>query len=299
MADFSTLIKPASSLCNMRCKYCFYADETSLRSTPCYGVMSKETSEKIIDRAYEFTQNGGVGFAFQGGEPTVAGLDYFTHFVDYAKRKRPENVKLNFSIQTNGLLIDENWCKLLAENDFLVGLSMDGPRDINDFSRIDASGEGTFDRVLKTAKLFKKHKVEFNILTVLTKQAAKHPTQLWNFYQRNGFDFAQIIPCLAPLDLVCYKPCELVSYRCKSVGTRLSDGKLEVAVSATAKLALYLVELLAGEGSVYGHKVGNAGLVGRISYLSLRIRYSLFELSHYVVLGIKDIHDGVLIGIRL
>ena len=200
MADFSTLIKPASSLCNMRCKYCFYEDETSLRSTPCYGVMSRETAEKIIDRAYEFTQNGTVGFAFQGGEPTVAGLDYFTHFISYAKEKRPEKVKLNFSIQTNGLLINENWCKLLSENNFLVGLSMDGPRDINDFSRVDASGDGTFDRVMKTARLFKKHKVDFNILTVLTKQAARHPTQLWSFYKKNGFDFVQIIPCLAPLE---------------------------------------------------------------------------------------------------
>lgn len=200
MPDFSTLIKPASSLCNLRCRYCFYADETTLRETPCYGIMTEETYKKIIDRAYEFTKSGRVCFAFQGGEPTVAGLDFFRGFTEYADRTKPAGVTLNYSIQTNGMLIDNDWCELLHKYNFLVGLSIDGPENINDFCRVDGAGKGSYDRAMASAKLLKKHKVDFNILTVLTKQAASHPKQLWNFYKRNGFDFAQIIPCLAPLE---------------------------------------------------------------------------------------------------
>ncbi len=200
MSNFSALIKPASSLCNLRCKYCFYADESSLRQTPSYGIMSEDTFKTIIDRAYEYTQNGIVTFAFQGGEPTVAGLDFFKEFTVYANLKKPEKVSLNFTIQTNGILIDDDWCELLKKQGFLVGLSVDGPKEIHDKNRIDASGEGSFSRVSKTLTLLKKHKVEFNILSVLTKQAAKHPQQLWNFYVKNGIDYVQFIPCLAPLE---------------------------------------------------------------------------------------------------
>lgn len=200
MADFSTLIKPASSLCNLHCAYCFYEDESAVRSTPSYGIMTDECAKKLIDRAYEFTNNGNVSFAFQGGEPTVAGIDFFESFIAYANEKKPQRVRLSFSIQTNGILLDERWCELFAKNNFLVGLSLDGPEEINDFCRKDKAGEGSYKRIMNAARLLKRHNVEFNILTVLTKQAARHPRQLWNFYERNSFDYIQIIPGLAPLE---------------------------------------------------------------------------------------------------
>lgn len=184
----------------MQCSYCFYADESAIRSIPSYGVMTYECAEKLIDRAFEFTDDGVVSFAFQGGEPTLAKIDFFEHFVSYASEKKPNKVKINYSIQTNGILLDDLWCELFAKNDFLVGLSVDGPEWINDFCRKDKQNTGSFRRIMKAARLLKKHSVEFNILTVLTKQAAKHPRQLWNFYSQNSFDYIQIIPCLAPLE---------------------------------------------------------------------------------------------------
>ena len=201
MPSFSTLIKPASSLCNMRCRYCFYCDEAENREIASYGIMSRETARSIIDRAFEYSGGrGNVSFAFQGGEPTLAGLPFFEDFVAYADEIKPEKVTLNYSIQTNGILIDEKWCDLFVRNRFLVGISVDGPENINDRCRIYPSGEGTFAKVADSIKLMKRLGVDFNILSVITKQSAAHPTQLWNYYKKNGFGFVQLIPCLAPLD---------------------------------------------------------------------------------------------------
>jgi len=184
----------------MRCRYCFYADECAVRSIKSYGIMSADTAHKVIDRAYELTSSGNVLFAFQGGEPLVAGYDYFTDFVAYAKKNKPVQVNLSFSLQTNGTPIDEKWCALFKENNFLIGLSLDGPENINDVCRVDAEKKGTYRRVVSAARMMKKAGVDFNILSVVTKYSAAHPLQVWKFYKQNDFGFVQFIPCLAPLE---------------------------------------------------------------------------------------------------
>ena len=165
MPPISVLIKPASSLCNMRCKYCFYADITDNREVKSYGIMSEETLENLIKKAFEYA-SGSATFAFQGGEPTLAGLDFYRKLLQLEQKYNVKKIPVQNAIQTNGYVIDEEWAKFLAENKFLVGLSLDGTRDIHDSLRVDAAGKGTFSRVEKTAKLFKKHGVEFNILCV-------------------------------------------------------------------------------------------------------------------------------------
>lgn len=194
MPAFSTLIKPASSNCNLGCAYCFYSDVSSCRATKSYGTMEHGTSHRIIDRAFEHINHSGhLIFAFQGGEPTLAGLEFFKAFVEYANTKKTKGVKINYSIQTNGLLIDSDWCRFFKQHDFLVGLSFDGTPDIHDFLRQNSSKQ-----VLAAARLLQEHNIDFNILTVVSKQVARHPKKVFDFLKQ--FDYLQFIPCLEPFN---------------------------------------------------------------------------------------------------
>ncbi|MDD3242558.1 MAG: SPASM domain-containing protein [Eubacteriales bacterium] len=210
----SMLIKPASSLCDMRCAYCFYADVSDLRQIKSYGIMTPDTAQALLRRAFEAAgERGEITFAFQGGEPTLAGLPFFKDFTAAARRLCPPSVSLHYAMQTNGLHLDEDWCALLREHRFLVGLSFDGTAALHDAQRPDASGAGTSRRVLQAARLLREQGIETNILCVVTEQAARHPQQIWNFCRRQGFDFLQFIPCLASLDEAAASPHALTPRR--------------------------------------------------------------------------------------
>ena len=118
------LIKPASGLCNMLCKYCFYHDELVHRDVPCRGIMQKNTVDALIEKVFE-QERQAVLFAFQGGEPMLAGMDFYKSFVKKVRESNKNKIKVNFAIQTNGLLLNAQWAKFLKENKFLVGLSYD------------------------------------------------------------------------------------------------------------------------------------------------------------------------------
>ena len=183
----------------MRCKYCFYHDVAENREIESYGIMSDETMKILIDRAFEFAGDGGaVSFAFQGGEPTVCGVEFFQKFVAYVKQKNTGRTRISYGLQTNGLNINEDYCRLFHENNFLVGLSMDGTKELHDLNRVDAKRNGTFSRVLKAAEMMTKYKVEFNILCVVSEQNAKKAETLYNFYKNHGFNYIQYIPQIAP-----------------------------------------------------------------------------------------------------
>jgi len=198
MEHLTVMIKPASSLCNMRCGYCFYCDVAENRDTKSYGLMADATAVNIIEEAFEAAARS-VSFIFQGGEPTLAGLDFFKSFTDTVNRLNKRNIKVFYSIQTNGLDISEDLAKFFKENSFLAGLSLDGNKETHDFLRVDASGNPTHSRVMKTAKLFDKYKVEYNILTVVTAYTVKHIEKIYGFFKTGGFQYLQFIPCLAPL----------------------------------------------------------------------------------------------------
>lgn len=199
MPPLNLLIKPASSLCNLRCMYCFYHSIAENREIESYGVMSLDTLETLVKKALEYA-DGLCTFAFQGGEPTIAGLPFFEKLIEYQTKYNTKNVQINNAIQTNGILINEKWAKFLAENNFLVGLSLDGPKDIHDANRINASGKGTFLKVMETAALFNKFKVEYNILFVVSSNVSRHAAKIYNFFKKNDFRYLQFIPCLDPLD---------------------------------------------------------------------------------------------------
>jgi len=198
MPPLSLLIKPASSLCNLRCKYCFYHSVAANREIEFYGIMSSETLEIIVKKTLEFSDDF-CTIAFQGGEPTLAGLDFFRKFTELQMKYNIKNVKINNTIQTNGIVIDDEWAKFLAENKFLVGISLDGPKEIHDANRCDAFSKGSFGKVMKTIALFEKYKVDYNILCVVNSYTARYINKVYNFYKKENFRFLQFIPCLDPL----------------------------------------------------------------------------------------------------
>lgn len=192
------MLKPASGLCNMKCKYCFYADETGKRSVADYGIMSEPTLKNVLKKALEAASQG-CTIMFQGGEPTLAGLDFFKRAVELSGELNVNHCRVDFAIQTNGLLIDDEWCEFFKKNNFLVGISVDGTKQIHDENRVDKNGRGTHSRVMQSVSLLKKHGVETNALTVVTANTARHYKQIYNYFTAEGLDYQQYIPCLEPL----------------------------------------------------------------------------------------------------
>ena len=199
MPPLSIMIKPASSLCNMRCEYCFYHNVTELREVSSFGVMTQDTADNLIEKALRFANGESVAFAFQGGEPLIAGLPYFKHFVEKVKSANKLNSQIYLSIQTNGTLVTDEWCEFFRDNNFLVGLSLDGSFERNKF-RVDEKRENTFYKILNTAEKFKRYTVDFNILTVLTGHCADNIEEIYKFFRSKGFRYLQFIPCLRPFD---------------------------------------------------------------------------------------------------
>ena len=200
MPALSVLIKPASSLCNMSCDYCFYCDEAQKRSQKSFGLMSEETLKNVI-RKTMLCADEMISYAFQGGEPTLRGLDFFKKVIEYEQQYNKKHIRVQNALQTNGYLIDQEWCKFFKENQFLIGLSVDGTPDIHNSLRHDRkTGADTFDRVLHSAHLMDEYGVDYNILTVVTPGIASNISQIYSYYRENGWNYQQYIACLDPLD---------------------------------------------------------------------------------------------------
>ena len=194
----NVLIKPASSQCNMHCDYCFYCDEAAEREQGSYGMMSEETLRNIIKKSL-FQARGTMNFAFQGGEPTLRGLAFFEKAVELEQKYNRNQVRVTNTLQTNGLGIDEKWCRFFAEHHFLIGISVDGIRKTHDRCRHTRDGKPTYDRVLQAVRLLEEYQVEYNILTVVNAYTAPHIRQIFETYQKNGWKYQQYITCLDPL----------------------------------------------------------------------------------------------------
>lgn len=199
MPPISVLMKPSSGMCNMKCDYCFYCDETQKRIQKSYGFMSEQTLKNVI-RKTMLRAEGAVSYAFQGGEPTLRGIEFFEKAVEFEKQYNKHGIRVNNALQTNGYLIDDAWCKFLKKNHFLVGLSIDGTKEIHDTYRHSKLGEPTFDRVKHAADLMDKYGVEYNILTVVNQKVASNVEEIYRFYKEQGWNYQQYIACLDPLE---------------------------------------------------------------------------------------------------
>ena len=194
MQPFTLLIKPSGSDCNLDCKYCFYKHRV-----PEIGHGKQRMSDEVLERFvkdYMQLRFPLAGFAWQGGEPTLMGLDFYKKVVELQKKYGSPGQQVGNSLQTNAILLDDKWCRFLHENNFLVGISIDGPKELHDYYRLDFSGSGSFDRVMRAFENCKKYKVEFNTLTLLNNRNADHPDQLFDFLIDNGVKFLQFIPCV-------------------------------------------------------------------------------------------------------
>ncbi|ONI41754.1 anaerobic sulfatase maturase [Candidatus Epulonipiscium fishelsonii] len=198
MPPLNVLMKPASSLCNMNCEYCFYFDEANKRAHSHFGMMSEITLKNIIRKTMLKAEHS-ITYAYQGGEPTLRGLDFFKTAIKFQKQYNRNGIKVFNALQTNGYEIDESWCEFFRENNFLMGVSIDGTKEIHNAYRHNKAGEDTYEKVFSTTKLFDKYKVEYNILTVVNSIVAQNIEEIYFHYKKNGWHFQQYIPCLDPI----------------------------------------------------------------------------------------------------
>lgn len=222
MKQLSVMIKPASALCNLRCKYCFYADIADLREVRSFGIMPPETTEVILSNIKASLASGDhITFAFQGGEPTIAGLDYFRHFTSIVDTWT--GIDVHYALQTNATLLDDEWCVFLKKYNFLLGISWDILADCHDAARVDAAGYGTSRRVLDTIYLLNKHNVEYNVLCTLTNFVARHPNQVWKQILKHDIRYVQFTPCLDELEAAGDSPYALSPKRFASFYNQIFD----------------------------------------------------------------------------
>jgi uncharacterized protein len=187
------MAKPTGAICNLDCEYCFYLEKEKLYPSVKNWAMPDDVLEKYIQEYIQSQKVPEIIFAWQGGEPTLLGLDFFKKAVQlqekYADGKNVEN-----TFQTNGILLNDEWCSFFSENNFLIGLSIDGPREIHDKYRVHKGGQPSFDNVISGLEYLKKHEVEFNTLTCVQKDNAYKPIEVYEFLKEIGSKFMQFIP---------------------------------------------------------------------------------------------------------
>jgi uncharacterized protein len=194
MKPFSLLIKPASADCNLRCKYCFYIDHLNHQTS--IPRMSEKTLELLIQSYMSTNQDNHYTFGWQGGEPTMMGLNFFRKVVEYQIKYAPPNAIIANGIQTNGTLLSEDWAKFFAEYRFLLGISLDGPEELHDFYRKTIGMKSTHQMVLRGINHLRNNNVEFNILCLVNNQNVSKAREIYHYFIDNEFYYHQYIPCV-------------------------------------------------------------------------------------------------------
>jgi uncharacterized protein len=209
MQPFTLLIKPSGSDCNLDCKYCFYKDRPPISPATCgQGLppaqvrglngrqrMSTEVLEKLVSDYMQLRLPVSV-FIWQGGEPTLMGIDFFNKAIGLQKKYGAPGQEVGNCLQTNAILLDEKWCQFLHDNNFLVGISIDGPKQMHDYYRLDHANSSTFEKVIRAVEMCKQYKVEFNTLTLLNDKNIEHPDEIFDFFIKLGVEYLQFIPCV-------------------------------------------------------------------------------------------------------
>jgi uncharacterized protein len=179
---FHVMAKPTGSRCNLNCDYCFFLKKEHLYPDSSFS-MSDEVMEQYIRQTIEAHQVPEVTIAWQGGEPTLMGLDFFRRAVTLEQKYLKPGMRIENTLQTNGVLIDDEWCRFLHDNNFLVGISIDGTREMHDAYRHDQGGHSVFDKVVRAVRLMQQHNVEFNILCTVNAVNSRQPLELYRFFR--------------------------------------------------------------------------------------------------------------------
>lgn len=195
---YHVMTKPIGPICNLDCKYCFYLEKEKLFPSNENFRMSDDVLEEYIRQYMEGQSVPEVSFAWQGGEPTLLGVRFFRKVVEL-QQKYANGKSISNALQTNGTLLDDEWCEFLAGNQFLVGLSIDGPAKLHDTYRVTKKGSGSYEKVIGGLRLLKKHGVEFNTLTVVNRANSQKPLEVYRFLRDIGSGFIQFIPLVERL----------------------------------------------------------------------------------------------------
>jgi uncharacterized protein len=191
---FHVLGKPTGAICNLDCSYCFFLDKEMLYPGSRFR-MTDEILENYIKQLIDGHRTSQVTVAWQGGEPTIMGVDFFRRAIAFQEKHKKPGMTFENTMQTNGTLLDDEWCAFYKDHDFLIGLSIDGPRELHDSNRVDKGGHPTFDKVMRGLRLLQKHGVEYNILTTVNAQNGDHGREVYRFLRDEvGTTWMQFIP---------------------------------------------------------------------------------------------------------
>jgi len=193
---FHILAKPTGAVCNLDCKYCFFLSKEALYPGSRFR-MSDEMLESYLRQLFESHRAPEVTLAWQGGEPTLMGVDFYRRAIEIAERHRRPGMQFLHTMQTNGTLLDDEWAAFFKEHNFLIGISIDGPRDVHDAHRVDKGGIGTFDKVMRVLRMLQKHGVEYNILETVHRLTADQPKEVYRFLRDEArAEWVQFIPVI-------------------------------------------------------------------------------------------------------
>ncbi len=193
-ASLHVMTKPRSAICNLDCKYCYFLKKEALYPDSDLH-MDEKTLESYTRQYIEAQRFPEITFAWQGGEPTLMGLEFFEKAISFQQKYRKAGMQLQNTLQTNGTTLNDDWCRFFQQHNFLVGLSLDGPQPLHDAYRVDKGGQPSFNSVMTGLKLFKKHQVDFNILTTVHAANADHPLDVYRFLRDEvQAQFIQFIP---------------------------------------------------------------------------------------------------------
>ncbi len=240
----SFLVKPASYDCNLRCDYCFYRrTEESYPDTGAHR-MSLDTFTTLVERA-QLPGTEAVSYVFQGGEPMLMGLDFYKRAMEIERERLLPGQNVMNTMQTNGIGIDAEWARFLAAEDFLVGVSIDGPREIHDIHRFTGGGKSVFDHVLEACDVMEDHGVEYNVLTVVSNQTVAYPREIYSFLRERGFHYLQFIECIEVEDgeiaLFSLEPESFGRFLCELFDAWFEDGYPDVSIRLFDNILQYMV----------------------------------------------------------
>lgn len=195
---FQVFAKPIGSVCNLDCQYCYYLPKGRLYLKDKSCRMADDVLDRYIVQHIEACPDEVIRFSWHGGEPTMLGLDYFRKIVALQRKHQPPHRKIANGIQTNGTLLDESWCRFLALEDFAVGLSLDGPKNIHDRYRVTKNGQPTHDQVMRGYELLRKHNVYTDILCVVNADNVRHPIEIYRFFKQIEASYVSFLPMVEP-----------------------------------------------------------------------------------------------------
>jgi len=194
MRDFQVFAKPVGPLCNLACKYCYYLDKKGLHNEALRFLMPEDILEKYIFQHINAVSSSIVQFSWHGGEPTIAGIDYFRKIVMIQQRYKKPHQQIINGIQTNGTLLNDDWCKFLSKEGFIVGISLDGPKDFHNLYRLMKNNNPTFELTLRGYNLLREYGIPCNILCVVHRQNVEYPLKIYRFFKELGARYIEFLP---------------------------------------------------------------------------------------------------------